>query len=462
MGPGSAEQREERCTASGTRQLPGFFMNLFHLLAARRAAGKPVRVALIGAGKFGSMFLSQVPHTPGLEVSVIIEIDRSRRGEACRTVGWDEARIAATIFTDDGARAIAGGAMDVVVEATGNPAVGIRHARAAIAAGKHVVMVNVEADALAGPLLAEEARQAGVVYSLAYGDQPALTAEMVDWARATGFRVVAAGKGTKYLPLYHDVTPDDVWSYYGLTADEARAAGMNSQMFNSFLDGTKSAIEMAAIANACGLDVPSDGLLFPPCGVDDLPHVMRPRDKGGVLEKAGLAEVVSSLERDGRPVFRDLRWGVYVVLEAPNDYAADCFRQYGLKTDASGRYAAMYKPYHLIGLELNISILSAALRREPTGQPHGFRGDVAAVAKRDLRAGAMLDGEGGYTVWGRLMPAAASLKAGALPIGLAHRVTLKNNVGRGAVVRWADVEFDAGNDTIKTRKAMEAVFASAR
>ena len=282
--------------------------------------------------------------------------------------------------------------------------------------------------------------------------------ELVDWARATGFRVVAAGKGTKYLPIYHDVTPSGVWSHYGLTADEAQSAGMNPQMFNSFLDGTKSAIEMAAIANATGLDVPAHGLLFPPCGVDDLPHVMRPSDKGGVLEKAGVVEVVSSLERDGRPVFRDLRWGVYVVLEAPNDYAADCFRQYGLKTDASGRYAAMYKPYHLIGLELNISVLSAALRKEPTGQPHGFRGDVAAVAKRDLRAGEMLDGEGGYTVWGKLMPAAASLKAGALPIGLAHRVKLKRDIAHGAVVRWSDVEIDAGDETVKTRRAMEAQF----
>jgi len=437
-------------------------MNLHYLLNARRATGKPVRVALIGAGKFGSMFLAQVPHTPGLEVPLIIDIDRDRAREACRTVGWDEARIAATAFTDDGPRAIAGGAMDVVVEATGNPAVGIRHARAAIAAGKHVVMVNVEADVLAGPLLAEEARKAGVVYSLAYGDQPALTAEMVDWARATGFRVVAAGKGTKYLPAYHEVTPADVWSHYGLTAGEAQSAGMNPQMFNSFLDGTKSAIEMAAIANATGLDVPAGGLLFPPCGVDDLPHVMRPRDKGGVLEKSGVVEVVSSLERDGRPVFRDLRWGVYVVLEAPNDYAADCFKQYGLKTDASGRYAAMYKPYHLIGLELNISILSAALRGEPTGQPHGFRGDVASVAKRDLRAGEMLDGEGGYTVWGKLMPAAASLSAGALPIGLAHRVKLKNDIKHGAVVRWTDVEVNANDETIKTRKAMEAAFSEQR
>ena len=433
-------------------------MNLHYLLEKRRAAGKPVRVALIGAGKFGSMFLAQIPHTPGIEVAVIADLDPDRARDACRTVGWDAARIAATIFTDDGSAAVASNEIEVVVEATGHPAAGIRHARAAIAAGKHIVMVNVEADVLAGPLLAEEARRAGVVYSLAYGDQPALTAEMVDWARATGFKVVAAGKGTKYLPIYHDVTPKDVWSHYGLTAGEAQSAGMNPQMFNSFLDGTKSAIEMAAIANATGLDVPSKGLAFPPCGVDDLPLVMRPIEAGGVLEKSGIAEVVSSLERDGRPVFRDLRWGVYVVMEAPNDYAADCFRQYGLKTDASGRFAAMYKPYHLIGLELNISVLSAALRGEATGQPHQFRGDVVAVAKTNLRAGGMLDGEGGYTVWGKLMRAPDSLAAGALPIGLAHRVKLKNDVAHGAVVRWSDVEIDTKNDAVVTRRAMELRF----
>jgi predicted homoserine dehydrogenase-like protein len=435
-------------------------MNLHRLLEQRRAAGKPVRVILIGAGKFGSMFLAQVPHTPGLEVVTIADLDPARARASCKAIGWDDARVERTRFTDDALSAIARDNAEVVIEATGHPPSGIRHARAAIKAGAHIVMVNVEADVLAGPLLAAEARQAGVVYSLAYGDQPALTAEMVDWARATGFRVVAAGKGTKYLPLYHDVTPDDVWTYYGLTADEARAAGMNSQMFNSFLDGTKSAIEMAAIANATGLDVPSDGLLFPPCGVDDLPHVLRPRADGGVLEKSGMVEVISSLERDGRPVFRDLRWGVYVVLEAPTAYAADCFKQYGLKTDASGRYAAMYKPFHLIGLELNISVLSAALRKEPTGQPLAFRGDAVAVAKRALRAGEMLDGEGGYTVWGKLLPAAASLKVGALPIGLAHKVRLRTDIAHGALVRWSDVEIDAKDDAVVTRRAMEARFGS--
>lgn len=433
-------------------------MNLHSLLQARHASGQPVRVALIGAGKFGSMFLSQVPHVVCLEVPVIIDLDPERARDACRTIGWSAELIERTAFSVDGAKALADN-IDVVVEATGSPAAGIRHARAAIRAGKHIVMVNVEADVLAGPLLADEARKAGVVYSLAYGDQPALTAELVDWARATGFHVVAAGKGTKYLPAYHDVTPDGVWQHYGLTAGEAQSAGMNPQMFNSFLDGTKSAIEMAAIANATGLDVPNDGLLFPPCGVDDLPHVLRPRERGGVLERSGMVEVVSSLERDGRPVFRDLRWGVYVVLEAPNDYAADCFRQYGLKTDTSGRYAAMYKPYHLIGLELNVSVLSAALRKEPTGQPRGFRGDVVAVAKKTLRAGEMLDGEGGYTVWGKVFPAATSLQLGALPIGLAHRVKLTRDVAHGEVVRWSDVAIDTADETVSVRKQMEAVFA---
>ncbi len=432
-------------------------MNLFRMLAARAEAGRPVRVGLIGAGKFGSMFLAQVPTTPGLIVTGIADLSPERARAACRAVGWTEERLAATLFVEDGAALARRDDVEVVVEATGSPAAGIAHARAAIAAGKHVVMVNVEADVLAGPLLAEQARQAGVVYSLAYGDQPALTAEMVDWARACGFSVVAAGKGTKYLPLYHRVTPDDVWTHYGLTPEQARAAGMNPQMFNSFLDGTKSAIEMAAIANACDLDVPSDGLSFPACGVDDLPYLLRPRAAGGVLERAGIVEVVSSLERDGRPVFRDLRWGVYVVFEAPGDYAAQCFRQYGLRTDPSGRYAAMYKPYHLIGLELNISVLSAALRGEPTGQPHAWRGDVVAVAKRALRAGETLDGEGGYTVWGKLLPAKASLARRALPIGLAHGVRLVRDVADGAIVGWDDV-VAAHGAAAQARREMEERF----
>jgi predicted homoserine dehydrogenase-like protein len=430
-------------------------MNLQAMLAARAAAGKPVRAGLIGAGKFGSMFLAQVPFLAGLDLPVIADLDPERAKAACRSVGWDAARIARTRFAERGRDACQDERVDVVVEATGNPVAGIAHALEAIEAGKHIVMVNVEADTLAGPYLAREARAAGVIYSMAYGDQPALIAEMVDWARSTGFIVTAAGKGTKYLPAYHTVTPDHIWEHYGLTAAEAKAAGMNSQMFNSFLDGTKSAIEMAAVANACDLDVPDDGLGFPPCGTDELASVLRPRQVGGTLAADGMVEVISSLRRNGQPIERDLRWGVYVVFKAQNDYAAACFQQYGMPTDPSGRYAAMYKPFHLIGLETSISVLNVVLRGEPTGSCRGFRGDAVAVAKRTLKAGEMLDGEGGYTVYAKLIPAARSLSLGALPIGLASHVKLLRDVPAGEFVRAADVALDENLQAVRVRRATE-------
>ena len=437
-------------------------MYLHQELLARAGEGRPVRVGLIGAGKFGSMFLSQVPSTPGLEVAVIADLDPDAARTACRNVGWPEDLIAGTRFTDETMAMIRAADVDVVVEATGDPAAGLVHASEAIRAGLHVVMVNVEADVLAGPLIAEEAMRAGVVYSFAYGDQPALTCELVEWARACGFEVVAAGKGTKYLPAYHACTPDEVWDHYGLTPEQAIEAGMNSRMFNSFLDGTKSALEMAAIANATGLTPPPDGLRFPPAGMDDLAQVLRPASEGGQLHHKGQVEVVSSLQRDGQPVPRDLRWGVYVVVEAPNDYVAQCFRQYAMNTDTSGRYSAMYKPFHMIGLELNISILSAALLNKPTGMTRGFRGDVVASAKRDLKAGEVLDGEGGHTVWGKLYPAETSLEIGGLPIGLAHGVKLKTDIAANAPVRWRDVEVDETQAAVKIRRAMETAFRPAR
>jgi predicted homoserine dehydrogenase-like protein len=430
-------------------------MNLQALLAARVDAGKPVRVGLIGAGKFGSMFLAQVPSIKGLEVAVIADRDVERAKAACRTVGWDSSRIVRTLFVDEGRAACTDGRVEVVIEATGDPGAGIAHAIAAIEAGKHIVMVNVEADALAGAWLGRKARAANVIYSMAYGDQPALISEMVDWARSAGFAIAAAGKGTKYLPAYHTVTPDGVWEHYGLTAAEAKAAGMNSQMFNSFLDGTKSAIEMAAVANACALDVPHDGLHFPPCGADDLARILRPTSLGGVLDGDGMVEVVSSLHRDGKPVERDLRWGVYVVFRANNDYAAACFKQYGLPTDSTGRYAAMYKPFHLIGLELSISVLNVALRGEPTGTCRAWRGDAVAVAKRALRAGETLDGEGGYTVYAKLIPAARSLERNALPIGLAHHVKVLRDVAAGEIVTSADVALDGTMQAVRIRRELE-------
>ena len=448
-------------------------MNLHKLLREREADANPIRVGVIGAGKFASMFLTQVPTTPGMHVVAICDLDVDRARRALTDTGWQPDRFAAatmddarkhgtTWLTDDVMAIIEGGHVEVLIDATGDPLAGVRHALAASHNGLHMVMVNVEADVLAGPLLAARARDAGTVYTLAYGDQPALIAEQVDWARACGFRVVCAGKGTKYLPEYHRSTPDTVWNYYGLTADQARDAGMNSKMFNSFLDGTKSAIEMAAVANACDLTAPSAGLSFPPVGTHELASRLKPKSDGGLLEGPGMVEVISSIGRDGNPIENDLRWGVYVTFEAPTDYAAACFAQYGVTTDQSGRYACLYRPSHLIGLELGVSVASAALRGEATGAPVGFNGDVVATAKRDLAAGERLDGEGGFTVWGKLMPADASVELGGLPIGLASGITLKNAIAADACVRWSDVDIDESSPVIAVRRELEASIAGSR
>jgi len=440
------------------------------MLLRRAAEGRPVRVAQIGAGKFGAMFLHQARVTPGLHVLGIADLSLPRTRERLAGVHWpaesyaaasldEAARSGATHLTEDAMALIADPRVEVVVECTGDPAAGLRHARHAIAHGKHVVMVNVEADVLAGPLLAREAAKAGVVYSMAYGDQPALVCELVDTLRAAGFPVVAAGKGTKYLPHFHASTPATVWDHYGLTEAQARAGGMNPQMFNSFLDGTKSGIEMAAIANATGLAPPEDGLLFPPAGTSELPRVLRPGDEGGVLARKGVVEVVSSLRRDGAAIPDDLRWGVYAVFEGETEYARRCFSEYGVATDESGRYAALWRPYHFIGLELGVSVASAALRREPTGSTEAWRADVVAVAKRALKAGEMLDGEGGATVWGKCVPAARSRALGALPIGLAHHVRLLRDVAEGAIVTRADVALDPASEPVRIRAEMEAGFA---
>ncbi|WP_432545852.1 NAD(P)H-dependent oxidoreductase [Kineococcus sp. SYSU DK004] len=447
-------------------------MNLHTLLTARTADRGPVRVGVIGAGKFASMFLTQAAGSPDLHVVGVADLSPERARASLTRTGWSADRFAATTFeealrtggthvTDDAEALIDVSGLEVVLEVTGNPVVGAHHAVRAIDAGRHVVMVNVEADCMVGPLLAERARRAGVVYTMAYGDQPALICELVDWCRTVGFDVVAAGKGTKYLPEYHASTPDTVWEHYGFTPEQLAAGDFNPKMFNSFLDGTKSAIEMAAVANATGLRPQDEGLLFPPAGVDDLPHVHVPAGDGGVLTRKGTVEIASSLHRDGREVERDLRWGVFVTFEARTDYAVQCFAEYGVKTDRSGRYASLYRPYHMIGLELGVSIASAVVRGEATGAPTQFLGDVTSVTKRPLTPGEVLDGEGGFMVYGALAPAAASLAARALPIGLAHGCRVVRPVPQGATLSWDDVEVDESLTAVRLRRELETTTAAA-
>ena len=445
-------------------------MSLHAKLQQRAADGRPVRVGLIGAGKFGSMYLAQVPRTPGVHLVGIADLSPDAARANLARVGWAAERTQApsldaalrdghTHIGDDWRALVHHPAIDVIVECTGAPVAAVDHCLEAFAQHKHVVNVTVEADAFCGPLLARKAAEAGVVYSLAFGDQPALICDLVDWARTCGFPVVAAGRGHKWLPHFCESTPDTVWGHYGLTPEQAARGGLNPKMFNSFLDGSKPSIESTAVANATGLGVPSNGLLYPPASVADIPFVTRPRSEGGVLERKGMVEVISSLEADGRPIPYDIRMGVWVTVEAETDYVKNCFEEYKAHTDPSGRYFTLYKRWHLIGLEVGVSVASVALRGEPTGVATCWNADVVATAKRDLQPGEVLDGEGGYTVWGKLLPAEASVRMGGVPLGLAHDVKLVRPVKKGQSLSWADVAMDTSTHAYKVRREMESLFA---
>jgi predicted homoserine dehydrogenase-like protein len=432
-------------------------MNLYAKLLERK--DRPLRIGLIGAGKFAAMYLAQVPGTPGVRLVAIADLSPDNARANLARVGWSQELIQRTPVSEDWRKLVSRPDVDIVIEATGNPPAAVEHALEAFRNGKHVVMVTVEADAFCGPILAQKAKEAGVVYSLAYGDQPALICDLVDWARASGFNVVAAGRGHKWLPHFAQSTPETVWGHYGLTPEQAKVGGLNPKMFNSFLDGSKPAIETSAVCNATGLTPAPEGLLYPPGSIDEIPALMRPRSEGGVLHHKGQVEVISSLRTDGTPIDYDIRFGVFVVFEGDTEYIRRCFFEYGVKTDPSGRYACLYKRWHLIGLEVGISVASVGLRGEPTGCPTGWRADAVAVAKKDLRPGELLDGEGGYTVVGRLMPAGDSLAHGCLPLGLAHGWKLLKPVRAGEPLRWSDVAFDASQPAVKLRREMESSFA---
>ena len=412
---------------------------------------EPIRIAFIGCGKFVSMFLAQYNHLDKIQIDSIVDLNIEQAKKNCSNSGLDETTISEINFSKS-LDEILDRNIEIFIEATGNPIVGTVHAVKIIKNKKHVILVNVEADITCGKYLSDIAKENGVICSMAYGDQPSLIIEQIEWARLNGFSVVCAGKGTKYHPTFEYSTPDTVWGHYGLTKERAeKESGMNPKMFNSFLCGDKSAIEMCAVSNAANLKCPINGLTFPPIGVYDIAKKLIPKQEGGLIDFDGQVEVISSIDLDKNDIPNDLRWGVYIVIKAKNEYVKNCFKDYGMVTDSSGNYSAIWRPYHYIGLELAQSIYSIALDNRATGFTKKYNADVASYAKKDLKIGDKLDGEGGFCARGKLITSQKSKDEKILPLGLTDNAILKKNINKDQVIRLDDVELNLPKEVIEAR-----------
>ena len=410
-----------------------------------------IQVAFIGCGKFVSMFLAQYNHLDKIKIDSIIDLNTDQAKKNCSKSGLSQNTINEINFTnslDD----ILDRNIDVYIEATGNPIVGTVHATKIIKNKKNIILVNVEADITCGKYLSDLAKENNVICSMAYGDQPSLIIEQIEWARLNGFSVVCAGKGTKYHPSFEYSTPDTVWGHYGLTKERAeQESGMNPKMFNSFLCGDKSAIEMCAVSNASNLKCPTNGLTFPPVGVYDIAKKLIPKNDGGLIDFDGQVEVISSIDNNKNDIPNDLRWGVYIVIKAKNEYVKNCFKDYGMVTDSSGNYSAIWRPYHYIGLELAQSIYSIVLDNKATGFTKNYNADVASYAKKDLKVGERLDGEGGFCARGRLVTSQKSKDEKILPLGLTDNAIIKRDIKKDDIIKLDDVELNLPKEVVEAR-----------
>ena len=425
---------------------------LFEQLQKRESEGRPIRIGVIGAGTFGTQIIAQTCRMQGMRISALAELDLGRARKALSLGGIPGERICeaetSSLINDairDDRSAITADAslliesnIDVVIEATGHVSAGTIHACQAIASKKHVVMVTVEADIVVGHLLKQKADAAGVMYSMAYGDEPALACELWDWANSLGFRVVAAGKGTRFLPSFRKYNPDDVAEQYGFTGDD-----YNAQMFGSFLDGTKHAIEMAALSNATGLVPDVRGMHFPSPDLREIPDVLCSTDKGGILNQEGVVEAVSTIRPDLSEVERNLRGGLYAVIDAPTGFSIDSLASYGeiigMITGAKSNYAMIYRPQHFIGHEMPITAARMMVFGQTCGAAITKTADVIAAAKRPLVPGDVLDGEGGFTVYGLIDRADTARRERLVPMGLTQGAKVTTHIPEDGVITYDNV-----------------------
>ncbi len=403
-----------------------------------------INIAIVGCGKFITMFLAQYYKLKKINIRTIVDINIQGAKDNCKKAGLDKNTISKISFFSTIDPLLEDNNIDIVIEATGSAIAGIKNAKNIIESFKNLIMVNVEADAVAGKYLSDLALKHNIIYSMAYGDQPSLIIEQIEWGLSSGFEVIAAGKGTKFHPSFRLSTPDTVWRNYGITNEYAEKAGMNPKMFNSFITGDKSSIEMVAVVNGSHLEYPKEGLNYPAIEIKDIAKTIIPKSKGGILQNSNQVEVISSININKENIKEDLRWGVFIVFEGKNEYVKDCFKQYGIITDGSGTYSALWRPYHYIGLELAQSIYSISLLKQSTGKTKYFKADVACIAKKDLFEGEILDGEGGYTVRGEGVSAKFSKNNKIVPLGLSDGARVKKNIKKNQLITMdlVEIEYD--------------------
>lgn len=402
----------------------------FEYLLSRR--DDPIRMGLVGVGQMGKGIVAQSFHLAGVTISALADVDPDRSTAALARQGiapvvTDDPDDAAAAVLDGGTVATGDAEMlphlplDVVVEATGVPDVGVRVAVACAAAKRHLISMNVEADVTIGRYLNKQLTDAGAVYTLAAGDEPSAAWGLVDFARTIGLEVVAAGKG-KNNPLRRDATPASV-------ADEAREKRMNPRMLAAFVDGSKTMCEMAALANAT--DFPPDvaGMHGPSIDADELTTVFRPREEGGILSKRGVVDYVTG----------DVAPGVFVVVSTEDDEIA-----HDLEYLAVGKrpYWALIRPFHLANLEVPMTVVDVVRDRRPTLAPRHRVAEVGATAKRDLNPGDHILGIGDEHVYGFTWDAATADEMGLVPLGVTEGATVARKVEAHAPLRLEDVELD--------------------
>ncbi len=437
---------------------PAAGASLAEALHQRQREGRPVRVGLIGAGQMGTDIVVQTALMEGIEVVAAADAIPENVAAACRIAGAGareplsakgaaevdravaQGRLAvAASFAD----ICAAGNVDVVIDATGNPNVGTEVALATIAARKPIVMMNVEADVTIGPYLASKADEAGVVYTLGAGDEPSSTMELVDFVRGLGYPIVAAGKG-KNNPFRIDATPD----HY---AEEAKRRNMNPRMLVEFVDGSKTMVEMTALANATGLVPDIPGMHGPNAPRDTLHKVLCPREEGGVLHRKGVVDF---------SVAKGVAPGVFVVAEMRHPRLRERMNDLAL---GEGPYYTFYRPFHLTSLEVPLSAASAVLFGRGHMRPRPVpTAEVGAVAKRDLAPGEVLDAIGEYGYRGFALSRADAIACDALPLGLAQGAKVTRRIARGERLSYANCAPDERLRVVQVRRAQDAALGHAR